>query len=229
MSVDGVDDPANHVDTPVVSSPTPLPSGDPAIVALIGGIGHGLGQLPSWVATVSVDEAGFTMTETVTIDNRPVHAARIVIETPAAGFTSMGILLIGKDAWSRDGTGPWKKAAKGDFPTCGQNPSFSGGTGSMPACTFATLSDVSADLRAIAGTFTEVSPDEIVSGVHAVHLRSTAGMSASGLTVPGQTDVWIAIDGGWLMRDTFAGQGFSVTVDIGGIGDAANVLTPPTR
>jgi hypothetical protein len=39
----------------------------------------------------------------------------------------------------------------------------------------------------------------------------------------------VALDEDGVVRQTFAGQGFAETMDIGGIGDAANVLTPPTR
>jgi hypothetical protein len=98
--------------------------------------------------------------------------------------------------------------------------------GDPAACSIASIIGID-QLRDIAGAFTIVDPNERVGTVPATHLRSATGLPSMGVSVPGRLDVWIANDGGQLLRYAFAGQGLDTTLDVSGINDPATVLEPP--
>jgi hypothetical protein len=78
-------------------------------------------------------------------------------------------------------------------------------------------------------TFAVVSTDERVAGIEATHLRSEGGVRQGEDVIPGTRDVWIANDGGYLVRDVFTGPEISFQSVIGRINDLANRLRVPVR
>ncbi len=224
LRIDNRDDPANVVEEPPTVEPTPAPAGDPAAAALIAAIGDGLVGFDSYVFELSSDLGGYVTTTTITVNNRPKQAARWVADA-SFGF-GLSILVIGRQSWTRSGSDPWEKARKGNGPTCGTAGESSS---EYEPCTFERMIDLGAGLDAIAGTFLVVATDETVEGIPCTHVRSVAGIQQGDFGIPGTTDLWIANAGGYLVQDTFNGQGFVMTMRIGRINDPANRLEPPTN
>ena len=220
LTIEGANDKANRVDEPVAPDPTVLPSADPGILALLDGIDDGLAALDTFVAALSSGEAGTDMTITITVVNRPV--ASMLMETGSiAGMDGFSTLVIGDRSWSREGDGPWSADDAG------------GGMGGLcedgangVSCAVGGIVGLD-QLAATAGTFVIVDPAEVVDGVQTTHLRSTSGMPSVGISIPGTTDLWVANEGGHLVRYAFAGQGITMTLDVTRINDPTIVLAPP--
>jgi hypothetical protein len=66
-----------------------------------------------------------------------------------------------------------------------------------------------------------------VRGTAVTHLRSDAGIVVGDATVAGTRDVWIANEGGYLVRDVFTGEGISFRAVIARVNDARNVVPLP--
>jgi hypothetical protein len=220
IAVDGADDPANAVDEPVVPDPTPLPSGDPAVVGLVGGIRRAQQALDRYVITVKTasDETDAVVTSTVV--NRPVPA--VLVET--SGPDGSGFLVIGPDAWSRDESGAWMVTARSEVPVCDS------GDGTTTPTDAGDCSGLLASLmepaEELAVTF-ERAGEETVDGIRTIHLHSDAGMGSGGMSLPGTTDIWVARDGGWLVRFVFRGSGVSYDVTTSRVNDPSIRLAPP--
>ena len=96
----------------------------------------------------------------------------------------------------------------------------------VAACTFAMLTDLSVVGEQLAGGF-GVAGDEPVNGVMATHFHSDAGSMAdlrSG--VDAGTDLWVADDGGYLVRLAVAGS-LPLQVDVSRVGDRRNRVVHP--
>lgn len=115
-------------------------------------------------------------------------------------------------------------AVQSQGPSCGTNSS------TQAPCTFATLTNLQGSMAGIETTFVEVGSGDVVNGVATVHLRSQSGMVMPTYgPIPGTTDLWIARDGGYLVRETFDGQRIATTVDITNVNDPANVVQRPAE
>jgi hypothetical protein len=226
IAVDGIDDPANVVDEPPAAAATARPSRDQAAAAIVAGIAEGMRALDRYVIEATTETAGLEMTATLTVVSRPEQAAMSVVETGMADFPDLSILVIGDRAWSRSGDDPWEAAADDGGPTCGQSGQSSS---EFQPCTFALMTGaVTQALVTVADTFTVVATDDVVDGTGCTHLRSDAGMTSGEMTIPGTTDIWVANDGGYLVKDTFAGAGISTSSVTKRVNDPAVVLEPPT-
>jgi hypothetical protein len=225
VAVEGVDDPANVIDEPGAAAATSAPDGDPEAAALVKGIAPGLRGLDAYVFTITSSTGGMELSETLTVVNRPRRAA--VLEQDAiAGLDASAVLVTADGAWSRAGGGPWIRSRGADPVRCG-----AGGdpTAELVDCTFGRLVDVGASIRAARDTFTIVATDETVGEIEATHLRSEAGIRQAGLEIPGTRDVWIANDGGYLVRDVFIGFGLRSEAVISRVNDPAISIEVPAR
>ncbi len=223
VAVDGVGDAANVIEEPVATTTTPEPTGDPAALRLIRGIAEGQSSLDSYVYTITSSTAGFDLTSRLTVVNRPSPAARL--ETDAvAGFEGMTILVIGDRSWSRTGAGSWQPGQAGSEPVCGSGADPMSETA---RCTLARLTGTGATIREMRNTFLVVATDVEVRGITVTHLRSESGVRQGVDVLPGTRDIWIANDGGYLVKDVFTGLGISSSSVIGRIDDPGNVLEVP--
>jgi hypothetical protein len=225
IAVDGVNDPGNVVDEPGSAAATSVPTGDPEAAALVKGIAGGLRTLDAYAFTITSSTGGMELTETLTVVNRPDRVA--VLEQDAiAGLDASAVLVTADGAWSRSGDGPWRRSRPNDPARCG--------TGGDPAaelvdCTFSRLTDVAASIRAARDTFTIVATGETIGDTAVTHLRSEAGIRQAGLEIPGTRDVWIANDGGYLVRDVFTGFGLRSQAVIGRVNDPTIAIEIPAR
>jgi hypothetical protein len=155
-------------------------------------------------------------------------------EHPAATFTITGAdgfdggrlqaIVIGDEAWLREGTGSWHKSP--------------GGAADFDAA-FTTMSP-----RELAGEFDVLTPDlttvgiERRNGQRAEHLRAESSderVAAAGLTT-GSIDVWRAtsggalvgllVDGTWI-NDDGAPTPVELRIDVSHVNDPANRVVPP--
>ncbi len=220
VTIAGANDIANRVDEPVTPDPTVMPSGDPAIVALLGGVVDGLGRLTSYVATITSGAAGVSMTATISVVNRPVEA--LLLETSGvAGSDGISSLVVGGKAWSREGDGPWVTDSEG-----GMGGLCQGSSEGAAACAIGSVIGMDA-LASMAGAFAVEDADEAVGGVSTTHLHSSSGMPSVGISIPGAMDLWIANEGGHLVKYAFDGQGLEMALEIGRINDPAIVIEAP--
>jgi hypothetical protein len=226
LSVEGIDEPANVVEEPPVLAATSQPSGDPAAIALVEGIGDGMRRLDAYVIEATTNASGMNMRVTLTVVNRPVPAAMSVTETGVPDFPGLSILVIGDKAWGRSGEDAWAGGKGKDGPTCGT----SGQSLSlMKPCTFELMTAFASHYAATAATFTIIATDEVVDGTPCTHLRSEAGMTSGEMTLPGTTDIWIANDGGYLVKDTFTGVAITTSSRTTRVNDPGIKLEPPTH
>jgi hypothetical protein len=222
LAVEGIDDPANSVEEPVEPEATPLPSGDPAVVALIEAIRPGLAALDAYEVGIGAGTGGAETTMTLAVVNRPVPGIHLVLAAPGVAMpagTPTEYLVIGDRGWTREGPGPWQLQGAGERSICGPSGS--------DACT-RMLDAMLEPLLSQAVTFTRVSGDQLSGGVRAVHLHSDAGMaSGGGSRLPGPIDVWVARDGGRLVRVRFEGSVLAYDITISRPNDPALSLEPP--
>lgn len=223
--VEGVNDPANVIEAPVTGGPTPAPVDDPVAIQLIRGIADGQGALDSYVYSITSSIAGFDITSRLTVVNRPTAAAQVETDG-VSGFEGTTVLAVGDLTWSRTGSGAWQPGRPGDEPACGIG---ADATSDPAPCTLARLVDIGSSLRTMRSTFAVVSTDERTVGIDVTHLRSEGGVRQGEDVIPGTRDVWIATDGGYLVRDVFTGPEISFEAVIGRVNDPLNRLAAPTR
>ena len=134
----------------------------------------------------------------------------------AFGRDFIDIIRIGDREWSRPGMGEWSPSEAGD------------GTCDEDRCTAGSYLARRSILDK-GETFTLVEDGALVNGVPTTHLRSTAGAESEETGwVPGSVDLWIATDGGHLVRLATDGQAVESVTDIGGINAPANVIPEPS-
>jgi hypothetical protein len=226
LTVDGADDPANVIEEPVVPDATPLPSGDPAVVALVRGIRAAGEALDRYVLTVETTADATDAVVTSTVVNRPAPA--VLVET--TGADASAFLVIGEDAWTRDDSGPWVVTERSEVPVCGTDdgttPDPGAGTAQDPGDCSGLLTSLLEPAVELAVTFT-LAGEETVNGTASIHLHSDAGMGSGGMMLPGRTDIWVAKDGGWLVRFVFEGSGTTYDVATSRVNDPSIRLLPP--
>ena len=225
IAVDGVNDPANVIEAPIGGVSTPAPNGDPVALRVIKGIAEGQASLDSYVYSITSSTSGFDITSTLTVVNRPVAAAQVKTDA-VAGFDATVVLVIGDRSWSRTGLGAWQAGSAGGRPACGVGADAL----SDPApCTLSRLTDLGSTIRAARRTFVVISTDEQVAGVGTTHLRSQSGVPQGEDVIPGTRDVWVANDGGYVVKDVFTGLDVSFESVIGRVNDTGNRLVAPAR
>ena len=222
-TIEGVNDPANRVDEPVVPDPTAMPSGNPAIVALLEGMAGGLAGLTAYQGTLTSGAEDAAMTVTLTVANRPVEALRLDTRG-VPGTEAVGTILIGGKAWTRQGDGPWIEDDAGGLAGMCQ----AGAPGRLAACVVDSIVGLDG-LSAAAGAFTVLDADEPVGDIATTHLHSSSGLPSAGDSLPGATDLWIANDGGYLVRYAFEGQGLAMAFEVGRVNDPTLVDRGPGR
>ena len=154
-------------------------------------------------------------------------------DEPAADFTMTGVdgyvggrlraIVIGDQAWLREGSGPWKKSPGGaaDFDAA-----F---TTMSPADLVAMFDGLSPELKR-AGT-------ERRNGIRSIRYHTDsddADAVAAGLTA-GSVDIWLAATGGDLVSTAVDGTWdvdgtatpVTLTIDVTRVNDAANRVTAP--
>ncbi len=223
LAVEGVDDPTNVVDEPGTAVPATPPPGDPEAAALVKRLPAALRALDSYEYTITSSTGGMELTETLTVVNRPDRAAMLV-QHAIAGLDASAVLVTGDGAWSRTGDGSWARSRPSAPVVCGRG---ADPVGEAAACTFDRLTDVAASIRAQRDTYSIVATDETIDGIAVTHLRSEAGIRQAGLGIPGTRDVWLANDGGYLVRDVFTGFGLSSEAMIDRVDDPALVIDTP--
>jgi hypothetical protein len=216
VTIERVDDPGNVIDIPPgLMSPPPVSAADPAVVALIDAAYAGLTDLGSYRAS----NDGLGLQYDLIIQYRPVHASQTTIV--AGDFSSMH-LVVGDRTWSRDTADqPWRVTGPDPARTC------PAADGTLEACVFLSEARYATEHGAAPGSFVRLA-DEVLDGAPVAHLRSEAGEMDQQLGwIPGTTDIWIALDGGLLVREVVDGQGREHTMTISHLNDPANLLEAP--
>jgi hypothetical protein len=197
--------------------PASFPPGDPDAEARITGAIDRLEELTSYRITSSPALAFIFSDQRITVVNRPVPVA--LVETGMLDQVTLRLLVTEDSWWTASDDADWSERNGAFFwDTCE----------GRPPCSFASVTEMWSGLLEIAPTFRMVVQDELVDGIPAIHLRSDVGMvdSIDGW-IPGTWDVWIARDGGHLLRQSFDGQAIASSVTITGVDDPANSLTIP--
>lgn len=213
-----VDDPANVVEPPDLTAPLLSPGpDDPQMVALLEGAIDALADLDSYRVVSRYDTLGFGGGQESTVLNGDPATAETVVLTDGSVF--IRFLVSGDEMWSQDDpTSPWEAISPGDGPSCDGEP-----------CGFQMAAGTSlmGELVAIAGGFTLVG-EETLDGMAVTHVRAERPMVVEpyGAT-PTVNDVWIAKDGGYLVRWVNDGVGSSTELRIEGVNDPANVVVVP--
>lgn len=220
--VEGVDDAANAVDEPP-AGPGAGSTGDKAAIRLIRGIDAGLAALGSYAFSITSSTGGFELATRLTVVNRPVAAAQSEADG-VAGFEGQVIVATTGSTWSRTGAGAWVRGDPRGEPTCIAG---ADATSELRPCTLDRMTDMTASMRAQRSTFAIVATDEQVRGIAVTHLRSDAGIRTGDGTIAGTRDVWIANEGGYLVRDVFTGDGISFSAVIARVDDPRNVVLVP--
>lgn len=208
--VSRVDDPTIVIAAPDVdATPVPIPPGDPALAAVVARAFDGLSELPSYVATVDDRTTGFaSIVETVVVNG----------ERPAALVTYRIGDTVMMQAMATDGLTQVRDGLDGAWGPADPE-TFSCDAGS---CDIEALTTFDRGIQGRSETFVVVSEAETLDGVPVLHLRSEAGQTlTSGDEPPGVTDLWIAKDGGHVLRMDFDGQGTRSSLVISRIGDPA--------
>ncbi|HEX5239583.1 MAG TPA: hypothetical protein VFW20_01175 [Candidatus Limnocylindrales bacterium] len=139
-------------------------------------------------------------------------------------------LIIGQDAWT-------KPTADGTYTTL-PAVAVAGITAALDA--FRPEKLFGADFGTLGSDYTMVGT-ETKNGVNCQHFQGGASIGTffdalSGVQGSWQSDVWIAVDGGYLVSSNVQAQGatatsagnFSIDVEITNVNDPSNVLTPPS-
>lgn len=205
----------------------PAPSGDgPDLVAAA----DALADLESY--RVSVVSRG--LVEASSADGTVAMTSTLVQGgAPAAEFTMRGVagleggsleaIVIGDEAWVRSGGGRWLKSP--------------GGAADFDAA-FTTLSPIAlvAGFEELAAAIHRISTERR-NGIPTLRYRAESGdpeAAAAGLT-GGRADLWLAVDGGYLVALKIDGTWdvdgvptpILLEIDVSGIDDPANRVRPP--
>jgi hypothetical protein len=202
------------------AAPSPVPSGGPEVDALIRGIATAEASLDRYVFALRVGRDSNATTVTVTVINRPVPAVRFEPDT----MPTIGLLAIGDRAWKPNDDGTWSPASDLDlYPYGARTP------GDLPAAGADLLtSGLIGRNGPPTGSFELVAANELVDGVATTHLRSAAGRSAS-TSIPGTLDLWLATQGGYIVRYTLVGSQVDNDVSVRRVNDPTLVLAEPTN
>ena len=152
---------------------------------------------------------------------------------PAAEFTMVGVdgleggrlqaIVIGDEAWLKAGTGRWMKTP--------------GGAADFDAA-FTALSpiDLASGFEGLAPAIRKVAPEKknSIASTHYRVVSSDAAAAAAGLTT-GSADLWLAVDGRYLVALDVAGTWdvdgtptpVTLRIDVSHVNDRANVVRPP--
>jgi hypothetical protein len=214
VQIDGVDDPANVIEPPKVAPATPKPSGDPAVIALLKATETAGERLPAYELHVRMTQGGFTSEATTTVSVGPPFRARQRIVETSSG-PAMDIIVIGDDVWFRDGDGPWQPPEPSRWG-CDAGVTFG-------ACAAARMRPPSGGTFAQDVTYARLPGEEVIDGVPTIHLRSVNGDPST----PGTADTWIAVDGGYLIRETFVGEGIDFLTELRSLDPSTVVIEPP--
>jgi hypothetical protein len=210
VRVSGVGDPANIVTLPAVTEPPPLATGDPSLAPMIRWAYRGaLRDLRSWRSTMRALQLGMLFEQELVV---VPAGGRVRSQTVSNGDLFLDYVIRGKRMWVRDGEeGPWAQRPRAKRPSCDGEP-----------CTFQNTVRLRPPMGPIIETFTTVG-DEAIDGIPAVHLRSVAGMQLPQIGwIPGTWDLWIATDGGHLIRETFDGSAMATEQRITHVNDPSN-------
>ena len=205
VAIGHVDDAANVVEAPEVPPATPRPSGDAKVIAMIGGLKDALKALPAYRYDVSGGTAGLDTTMSLVIASGPPRRLDMKMDTGSIGFKSE-LIVIGNEGWERTSDGAWEDVATADLGGC-----FTG----MPIDQCGSFSSMGE--QAITGapeTFERLPERETIDGIETIHLRSSAGIDMGGQSLPGVSDLWVAADGGWMVRERFTSEFINMLTDI---------------
>ncbi len=208
----------------------PTPPGDTPDEIGFASAANGLGDLDSYRVTV----ASTGLVASSASDGRVSMTATLIqTDHPAARFAMEGVdglaggrleaVVIGDEAWQKEGSGPWKKSPGGaaDFDAAFQPLS--------PIDLVSEFDGLSAGLREVGRETRNDRP--------AIHYRiasSDATATAAGLTA-GAAELWVTesrgdlvavdIDGTWDVDGT--ASPVTLKVDVTHVNDAANTVRPP--
>lgn len=220
VAVVGVDDPANVVEPPDLTVVSPSsPPGDPAMAAVVSAAIAALDDLISYRLVLDFDSVGFSgRQESVVLNGEPPSSStRLLVD----GTELVTDVVIGDRAWSRNGRdGAWVTSPDpADGPFCNGTPCGSDMTSGR------AVLDV---VDAIGGSITVVG-EETVDGILATHLRSQQPIIVPPYgPTPTASDLWIAQDGGHLLRWTTDGVGTRTDLRVEGVDDPANSVPEPS-
>jgi hypothetical protein len=215
VDVTRVDDPTLAITAPEVApSPTPMPSGDPAIAATLQAAFDALGEAESYRVSIGQGTSGFQAIIDLIVVNGPEPVVHARMRFGSRTFDDL--VMTADAAWTRAEDGTWQSADDGTM-SCGGGP-----------CRAGSLTNLADGFGDRLGTFTLVADDATIDGEAAVHYRSEAGIDMPGLEgAPGIIDVWVAKDGGHVLRTEFDGHGIAMSAAVSGVNDPANVVEIP--
>jgi hypothetical protein len=196
--------------TSAAANPTPGASID------FGGAAVGLSNLTSYKVSVV---SGDTSVE-ATIVNSPVKAKQVV---DVSGGTTTRIVEIGPDVWVDQGTGTFVKNA---LPASAVDAMLSGFDPGVFMAGFA--SHIAINQLPVVGV-------ENKNGVNATHIHADGSTQlpagASPLPVGATGDLWVAVDGGYLVALETTGMAASgqkdVKIEVTNVNDPSLSVTPP--
>jgi hypothetical protein len=218
IRISAIDAPDLSVELPDLApvKPDAFAAGDPGTAPLVLGARDRLDDLVSYRAIVP-SPLPFLLSDTyLTVVNEPVPV--VLVEEGPVGSALDRTLVTEHSWWTEDDEGAWLREQDAFYwDTCDDG-----------YCSFSTVTDIGSDLADIASTFRVVVDSEIVNGIPSTHLRSDAGTEdLRAGWIPGTWDLWVAVEGGFLVRETFDGQAVGWTLDVSGVDDPANSLTIP--
>jgi hypothetical protein len=217
LAIVGVDDPANVVEPPdlAVTAPSPDP-GDPAMAALVQRAVDALAEVGSYRLVEDDATLGFHGGQRSTIVNGDPPSAETTFLADGSEF--IRLVVAGERSWYHQDDGSWEEMPADVGPDCEDR-----------SCAFAMARAAGAlsKLLEVGGTMSLVG-EETLDGETVLHLRREEPVVVEPFgSYPTTHDVWIAKDGGHLVRWTHDGVGTRVEIRIEGVDDPANVVAAP--
>lgn len=215
------------------------PGGSQAVTADFGPAANALDNLDSYKFDVEISSASNTTlgsegttSFTGVVVNKPDKEQQLdeVVKDANGNVTSeLHFLVIGDSGWTK----PTASGTYQALPAGSVTGMMAGLLAFQPQKLFATAFGTLGSDYALVGTETK-------NGVNSQHFHGDESIGAffsalSGTSGQWTSDVWLAVDGGYLVSSTVsaaaatatAAGSFSISVDITNVNDPANKLTPP--
>lgn len=223
VTISAVDDPGNAVEQPYTASVADA-GGSPGQPPTLQHALNALARLRSYRMAINGGTGGVFKAVRRIVVNTPRPA---VDETGQLRFHSgrLAIRFTGGTLWVRNPGASWTRADPAQNAQCPT--STAAQRAGLARCTFASLTDLSAVAERLIDGFAWAGDHEMVNGVKCLHLHSDAGgvLDTFG-PVGGSADLWVADDGGFLVRLTIGGS-FPARVDVTRVNDPANRVSRP--
>ena len=205
IAVRHVNEVGNAVEEPSIPPETPRPSGHPEVIAMLGGLRDALKDVPAYRYESTGGSGAIESRVSLVIANTKPRRMHLTMDTGSMGLKSE-IIVIGNEGWQRTNDGDWQEVAASELTGC-----FDG----MP---IDQCGDMTSSFdQAITGapeTYEQLAEHETIDGIETIHLHSDSGITMADQSLPGVSDVWVAADGGYLVREIFASDFLNMQNDV---------------